>query len=174
MKIMHVILSTAVIGVVVAVFGFITYSDVPEPANARFIDVSILGEGEMINDIPVIRLGHFATITLGVEKLSAAPINDVVIRSYLSNSNNGDFLLIDNSYMHADLKMEHEEYLEYSKGIKTDPFQGTDKTPTMMINVVAIESPPSQMDETINVVLYADGVEMDRMSFDVIVKNTGI
>ena len=170
----HVILSTAVIGVIVGVFGFIEYSDVPVPANARFIDVSILGEGEMIDEIPVIRLGHFATITLGVEKLSAAPINDIVIRSYLSNSENGDYLLIDNSYMHATLKMEHEEYLEYSEGIKMDPFQGTDKTATMMINVAAIESPPSQMDETINVVLYADGVEMDRMSFDVIVKNTGI
>ena len=171
---MHVILSTSVIGVIVAVFGFITFSDVPEPVNAQFIDVSILGEGEMIDDIPVIRLGHFATITLGVEKLSEGPLNDIVIRSYLSNSNNGDFLLIDNSYMHAPIKMEHEEYLEYSEGIKGDPFHGTDKTQTMMINVAAIESPPSQMDETINVVLYANGVETDRMSFDVIVKNTGI
>lgn len=170
----HVILSMVAIGVVVVAVGFINYSEVEPPALARFIDVSILGEGEMIGDIPVIRLGHFATITLGVEKLSAAPIDSIVIRSYLSNTENGDYLLIDNSYMHATLKMEHEDYLEYSDGKKTDPFSGTDKTATMMINVATIEAPPSQLAETINVVLYANGIETDRMSFDVIVKNTGI
>lgn len=160
--------------VVVVAFAFVNFSEEKPPAVARFIDVSILGEGEMIDDIPVIRLGHFVTITLGVEKLSAAPIDSIVIRSYLTNTENGDFLLIDDSYMHATLKMEHEEYLEYSDGIKTDPFDGTDKTATMMINVAAIETPPSELKETINVVLLANGVESDRLSFDVIVKNRKI
>lgn len=171
----HVILVIIIIGAVVSTSVFIEFSQVEPPANARFIDVGILGEGEMIDDIPVIRLGHSATITLDVEKLSAAPIKDIMIRSYLTNSENGEFLLIDNSIMHTSLKMSHDDYLQYrDDNIETDPFQGTDKTGIMMITITAINSPLIRFNEIVNVVLYADDVEMDRLAFDVIVKNKGI
>ena len=171
---LHVIVSIVAVGAIVLVSGFVNYSQA-EPADVvRFIDVSMIGEGEMVDDKTVIREGYYATITLDVEKLSAAPIEEIVVRSYLSNTENGDFLLIDNALLFAGLKMEHEDYLEYSDGVKTDPFQGTDKTGVMMISVSAINVPVKDLEDTVNVVLYADGIEMDRISFDVIVKNKGI
>ena len=70
--------------------------------------------------------------------------------------------------------MDHADYLEYSDGKETDPFDGTDKTGIMMITVTAINSPLVNFADIVNVVLYADGIEMDRLAFDVIVKNKGI
>ena len=174
MKSIHVVLSTVVVGVIVLVTGLVSFSQAEPIGDARFIDVSILGEGEMADNRTVIREGYYATITLNVEKLSAVPIGNIVVRSYLSNTENGDYLLIDNAIMIANLKMEHEEYLSYTDGIETDPFQGTDKTGVMMINISAINASGMDLEDTVNVVLYGDGVEMDRMSFDVIVKNKGI
>ncbi|MDX1532911.1 MAG: hypothetical protein R3230_01745, partial [Nitrosopumilaceae archaeon] len=67
------------------------------------------------------------------------------------------------------------DYLQYTdESIQTDPFQGSDKTGIMMITVTAINSPLIRFNEIVNVVLYADGVEVDRLAFDVIVKNKGI
>lgn len=174
LKSKHALLFTIIVGVIITTSVFIKFSEVEPPAIARFIDVSILGEGEMMDDIPVIRLGHSATISLDVEKLSAAPINDIMIKSSLTNSENGEFLLIDKTILHSSLKMEHEDYLEYSDGTKTDPFHGSDKTGIILITVTAINSPLIRFNDIVNVVLYADEVEVDRLAFDVIVKNKGI
>ena len=78
MKLIHVVLFTVVIGIMVAISAFVTYGDVKPLPVARFIDVSMLGEGELFDEIPVIRLGYSATITLAVEKLSSAPIKDIL------------------------------------------------------------------------------------------------
>ena len=43
-----------------------------------------------------------------------------------------------------------------------------------MINVSAINAPENNLEDTVNVVLYADGIEVDRLSFDVVVKNKRI
>lgn len=171
----HVIFFTIIIVAIIFASVFIKFSEVKPSANARFIDVGILGYGETIDGIPVIRLGHSATISLDVEKLSAAPIKNIVIKSSLTNSENGEFLLIDNTIIHSSLKMNHADYLQYTdESIQTDPFQGSDKTGIMMITVTAINSPLIRFNEIVNVVLYADGVEVDRLAFDVIVKNKGI
>ena len=174
MKSIHVVLSTIVVAIIVLASALVNYSEAEPVDVARFVDVSILGKGEMIDGMTVIREGYFATITLDVEKLSAAPIEDIMIRTSLTNSDNGDALLIDNAIMYATLNMEQEDYLKYSDGKKTDPFQGTDKTGVMMINVSAVDASGSDIEDTVNLVLYADGVEMDRLSFDVIVKNKAI
>ena len=174
MKPVHVILSTAAIGAIVLVTGLVSYSQAEPIPEARFTDVSIIGEGEMAGDSTVIREGHYATITLDVEKISDVPIKNIMVRTYLTNTENGDFLLIDNSILIANLKMTHEEYLVYNEDVKPDPFGESDRTGILMINVSTINAPENNLEDTVNVVLYADGIEVDRMSFDVLVKNKRI
>lgn len=174
MKSVHAILSTAAVGAIVLLTGLVSYSQAEPIPEARFTDVSIIGEGEMVGDSTVIREGHYATITLDVEKVSDVPIKNIIVRTYLSNTENGDNLLIDNSILIANLKMTNEEYLVYTEDVKPDPFGESDRTGILMINISAINAPENNLEDTVNVVLYADGIEVDRMSFDVIVKNKRI
>ena len=59
-------------------------------------------------------------------------------------------------------------------GIKEQLIQRHDITAPMMFQVLAIDSKSTPIQETITVILFANGEEMDRLSFDVIVKNRGI
>ena len=171
MKSIHVILSTVMIGVAVLATGLVSYSGAVEPADVRFTDVSFLGKGEMIGDRTVIRQGHSASLTLDVAKFSDAPVGEILIKTSFSNSINGKILLVDDSFMSPSENMEHRDYLNYLDAKKADPFKGSDTTGIMMLTISAINAPAYTHEDTVNVVLLADGVETDRLSFDVVVKN---
>ncbi len=171
MKPIHVILSTIAVGVVVLATALVSYSEAEEPADARFIDVSFLGKGEMIDDKTVIRQGQFATITLDVEKLSAPPIDEILIKTHFSNSNNGKILIVSDSFMYPSVDIDEYDYVDYLDAKNVNPFQENDKTGVMMLTISTINAPASPLEDTVNVVLYADGVEMDRLAFDIIAKN---
>ena len=171
MKSIHVILSTVMIGVAVMATGLVSYSGAEEPVDVRFTDVSFLGKGEMIDDRTVIRQGHSASLTLDVAKFSDAPVGEILIKTSFSNSINGKILLVDDSFMSPSESMEHRDYLNYLDAKKADPFKGADTTGIMMLTISAINAPAYTHEDTVNVVLLADGVETDRLSFDVVVKN---
>jgi len=56
--------------------------------------------------------------------------------------------------------------------VRVDQFDAKGKTKPVIIKVIATNFPPKEIDGTVNVVLYADGKEMDRVSFDVIVASS--
>ena len=58
--------------------------------------------------------------------------------------------------------------------IREPIYQKQDITQPIMFQVIAIDSSAEPLKETIEVVLYSDETEIDRLSFDVIVKTKGI
>jgi len=144
----------------------------PDAKVAQFIDASILGASFDSDGVPRISVGQYAIITIDVEKLEEKKIDDILIRSSFENRDSGQFLYIDNKKIHPGVDRGNLDITEENVvGEKIDPFGGRDTTGPVTIKVIAIDNPRSEHVETINVVLFADGQEMDRRSFDVIVNS---
>jgi len=164
--------------IVSGIFGvgvMINQSSAESPNVIRFQDSSILGPQVSLDDIQVLNLGQQATITVNIEKVIDVPVNDVIVKASLTNSKNGKFLLIPKTTVFAEYRMTDPELLLNDvTGIKEQLFQKQDITYPIMFQVIAIDSSAEPLKDTIEVVLYSDEIEMDRLSFDVIVKTKGI
>ena len=177
--------------IVCSVFGvgvMANQSSAESPNVIRFHDTSFLGPQANLDEIPVLNLGQQAVITVNVEKVIDAPVNDVIVKASLTNSKNGEFLLIPKTTVFTGFKMKDPELLLHSEviaqtvaielnhnaEIKEQLYQKQDITEPMMFQVIAIDSSAEPLKDTIEVVLYSGEDEMDRLSFDVIVKTKGI
>ena len=166
----------AIIGTVFGVGIMATQSSQAESPNAiRFHDYSILGPQADSDGVPVLNVGQQAVITVNVEKVVDTPLENVTVRAFLTETQNGKLLLIPKSTIYAGIKMTDPELLVNDvEGIRDQLFQRQDIEEVMMFQVIAIDSKAEPIQDTIKVVLLADGEEMDRLSFDVVVKNRGI
>jgi hypothetical protein len=145
------------------------------PSAIKFHDYSILGPQESSDGIPVLNTGQHAVITVNIEKVMDVPVEDVIVKAYLTKSQNGKYLLIPKNTIHAGFKMtDHNLLLNDAAGIRERLYQKQDITEVMMFEVIAIDSRTEPLEDTVEVVLLADGEEMDKLSFDVIVKSKGI
>jgi len=139
---------------------------------AQFTNANIIGPNFESDGVPKISAGQYAVITINVEKLGKNKIDDILIKSYVENPDSNQFLYIENKKIHPghdvyDFDIVDERVVRD----KTDPFGGKDTTGPVMIKVIATGYPQTESAEIINVVLFADGQEMDRHSFDVIVNS---
>ena len=164
--------------IVSSIFGvgiMANQSSAETPSVIRFYDSSFLGPQANLDDIQVLNLGQQGVLTVNIEKVIEAPVGDVMVKASLTNSENGKFLLIPKTTFFAGYKMTNPELLvNDASGIKEELIQKQDITEPIMFQVIAIDSSAEPFKETIEVVLYSDEKEMDRMSFDVIVKTKGI
>ena len=151
-------------------------SSLAESPNAiKFHDYSFLGPQASADGIPVLNTGQQAVITVNIEKVIDITVEDVIVRAHLTKSENGKYLLLPKSTIHAGFKMTDPELLANdAAGVREQLYQKQDITEVMMFQVIAIDSKSKPIEDTIEVVLLADGEEMDRLSFDVIVKSRGI
>ena len=164
--------------IVSGIFGvgvMINQSSAESPNVIRFQDSSILGPQISLDGIPVLNLGQQGVITVNVEKVIDAPVDDIIVKASLTNSKNGEFLLIPKTTVFAEFKMTDSELLVNDAAEIREPiYQKQDITQPIMFQVIAIDSSAEPLKETIEVVLYSDETEIDRLSFDVIVKTKGI
>ncbi len=150
-------------------------SSAESPNVIGFHDSSFLGPQVSLDGIPVLNLGQQGVITVNVEKVINAPVDDVIVKASLTNSKNGEFLLLPKTTVFAEFKMTDPELLlNDAAGIKEQLYQKQDITHPIMFQVIAINSSAEPLKDTIEVVLYLDETEVDRLSFDVIVKTKGI
>ncbi len=150
-------------------------SSAESPNVIRFQDSSILGPQISLDGIPVLNLGQQAVITVNVEKIIDAPVDDVILKASLTNSENGKFLLLPKTTVLVGFKMTDPELLlNDAAGIKEQLYQKQDITYPIMFQVIAIDSSAEPFKDTVEVVLYLDEKVMDRLSFDVVVKTKGI
>ena len=150
---------------------------IPEESKqvAKFGTVSILSPTQNNADVTLLKLGDQATITVNAEKMTGDTISDIMVKASLTNSENGQYFLINKPTIHAGVQMASEDYLEYDDSeIKTVPFPNGDITEPMVIAVTVIDSPGRDFEETIRVVLFADGVQMDEVTFDIKTASVGI
>ena len=164
--------------IVSGIFGvgaMINQSSAESPNAIRFQDSSILGPQISLDGIPVLNLGQQGVITVNVEKVIDAPVDDIIVKASLTNSKNGEFLLIPKTTVFVEFKMTDSELLVNDAAeIREPTYQKQDITQPIMFQVIAIDSSAEPLKETIEVVLYSDETEIDRLSFDVIVKTKGI
>ncbi len=178
--------------IVTGVFGvgvMLNQSSAESPNVIRFQDSSYLGPQIDLDGIQILNLGQQAVITVNIEKVIDAPVNGVIVKASLTNSKNGEFLLIPRATVVPGFKMADPALLESSEviaqtvaaarlidnsEIEEQFYQKQDITDPIMFQVIAIDSSAEPLEDTIEVVLYLDEKEMDRLSFDVIVKTKGI
>jgi len=178
--------------IVSGIFGvgiIMNQSSAESPNVIRFQDSSYLGPQISLDGTQILNLGQQAVITVNIEKIIDATVNDVIVKASLTNSKNGEFLLIPRATVIPGLKMADPALLERSEviaqtltsarlidnsGIKEQFYQKQDITEPIMFQVIAIDSSAEPLKDTIEVVLYSDEIEMDRLSFDVIVITKGI
>jgi hypothetical protein len=159
------ILVVMVVGILItAVSIYEITTSAPLPM-AQFTDAGIIGPNFEIDVVPKLKVGEYAVITVGVEKLGQVPINDIMVKSYLEDPQSRKFLFIDGKTIHPAIIKKDLEAIGNTDSV--DQFDAKDKTETIIIKVMATNFPPKEFGETVNVVLYADGKEMDRFSFDV-------
>jgi uncharacterized membrane protein len=166
--IMLIVVVVGILGTAVSIYE-ITAS--PSAPVAQFTDANIVGPNFESDVIPKLKVGEYAIITVNIEKLGEAPINDIMVKSYLEDTASRKFLFIDGRKQHPGVNEKDLNITGEKVMVKVDQFDATGKTEPVMIKVMATDFPPSEFDETVNVVLYADGKEMDRVSFDVIVNS---
>ncbi len=153
----------------------INQSSAESPNVIRFQDSSYLGPQIDLDGIQILNLGQQAVITVNIEKMIDSPVDDVIVKASLTNSENGKFLLIPKTTVLVGFKMADPELLlNDAAGIREQLYQKQDITDPIMFQVIAIDSSAEPLKDTIEVVLYLDENEMDRISFDVIVKTKGI
>ncbi len=167
----------------------LSQSSAESPNAIRFHDSSYLGPQISLDGIQILNLGQQAVITVNIEKLIDSPVDDVIVKASLTNSENGEFLLIPRAIVIPGFKMVDPALLERSEviaqtltsarlidnsNIEEQFYQRQDITEPIMFQVIAIDSSSEPLKDTIEVVLYSDEIEMDRLSFDVIVKTKGI
>jgi len=142
----------------------------PSPV-AQFTNANIVGPNFDSDVVTKLKMGQYAVITVGIEKTGEAPINDIMVKSYFEDPAIRKFLFIDGRKVHPGINEKDLNILGDKIKIQVDQFDAKGKTEPVMIKVIASNFPPKEIDGTVNVVLYADGKEMDRVSFDVIVKS---
>ena len=148
-------------------------SSAESPSPIKLNDYSILGPGADPDGIPILNVGQQAVITVSIEKIIDEQLEDVMVKAYTSGEN-GKYILIPQTTIYAGVKMTNPELLTNdAAGVKEQLIQIHDITSPMMFQVLAIDSSATPIQETITVILFANGEEMDRISFDVIVKNKG-
>jgi len=164
--------------IVTGVFGvgvMMSHSSAESPNVIRFQDSSILGPQISLDGIQVLNVGQQAVITVNIEKIIDGPVDDVMVKTYLTNSANGKFLLIPKTTVLVGFKMTDPELLlNDAAGNKEQLYQKQDITHPIMFQVIAINSSAEPLKDTVDVVLYLDETEIDRLSFDIIVKTKGI
>lgn len=139
---------------------------------AHFVNANIVGHNFESDVVPKLKAGQFAVITVTVEKLDESPINDIMVKSHLEDSASRKFLFIDGRKVHPGVNEKDLKLVGDGIKIQVDQFDAKGKTEPVIIKVIATDYPPKDMDGTVIVVLYADGKEMDRVSFDVIAKSS--
>jgi len=167
----------------------VSQSSAESPNVIRFHDSSYLGPQIDLDGVQVLNIGQQAVITVNIEKVIDAPVNDVIVKASLTDSKNGEFLLIPKAIVTPGFKMADPAFLESSEVIaqtlsaarlidnskmEQQFYIKQDITEPIMFQVIAIDSSEEPLKDTIEVVLYSDEKEMDRLSFDVIVKTKGI
>ncbi len=164
----------AIVGSVFAVGVMANQSSAESPSAIKLHDYSILGPQEGLDGVAVLNVGQQAVITVNIEKIIDEPLKDVIVKAY-SSGENGRYILIPQSTIYAGIKMTNPELLANdAAGIREQLIQRQDITAPLMFEVIAIDSTSTPIHETITVILFADGKEMDRTSFDLIVKSKGI
>ncbi|MFB5597646.1 MAG: hypothetical protein ACE5RJ_01330 [Nitrosopumilaceae archaeon] len=164
----------AIISTVLGVGVMANQSSAESPNAIRLDNYSILGPQVGSDGTPVLNVGQHAVITVSIEKIIDVPLKDVMIKAYTSGEN-GKYLLIPQSTIYAGIKMTDPELLANdAAGIREQLIQRQDISAPMMFQVIAIDSTSVPIEETITVVLFANGEEMDRLSSNVIVKTKGI
>jgi hypothetical protein len=166
----------AIIGTIFGVGVMANQSSLAESPNAiKFHDYSILGPQASSDGIPILKPGQQAIITVNIEKVIDTPVEDVSVKAYLTKSQNGKYLLMPKSTVYAGFKMTDSQLLlNDAAGIREQLYQKQDITEVIMFQVIAIDSRAEPLEDTVEVVLFADEEEMDRLSFDVIVKSKGL
>ena len=164
----------AIVGTVFGVGVMVNQSSAESPSPIKLYDYSILGPGADPDGIPVLNVGQQAVITVSIEKIIDKQLEDVMVKAYTSGEN-GKYVLIPQSTIYAGVKMTDPELLTNdAAGVKEQLLQRQDIATPLMFQVLAIDSKSTPIQETITVVLFANGEEMDRLSFDVIIKSRGI
>lgn len=164
----------AIIGTVFGVGIMANQSSAESPNPIKLDDYSILGPQADPDGIPVLNVGQHAVITVSIEKIIDKQLENVMVKAYTSGEN-GKYILIPQSTIHAGIRMTDPELLTNdAAGIREQLIQRHDITAPMMFQVLAIDSSATPIQETITIILFADGKEMDRLSSDVIVKTRGL
>ena len=138
---------------------------------AKFKDSSMIAPQTDESGAAILKEGNSAIITVDVEKLQDAPVDEITIESSLTNSINGKILLIDKKTISADFKkFQKIGSKQIDNGFEQMGIGATlGPTPIM---VTGVDGRIERFADTLNVVLYADDVEMDRVSYDIIVANS--
>jgi hypothetical protein len=138
---------------------------------AKFRDSSIISPQTDGNGAAILREGHSAIITVDVEKLQDVNVDEITIESSFTNSISGQFLLIDKKTINADFeKFQRLGSEQIGSGFEQMGVSAT-LGPTPII-VTGIDGRVEKFADTLNVILYADDVEMDRLSYDIIIENS--
>ena len=138
---------------------------------AKFRDSSIIAPQTDENGAAILKEGNSAIITVDVEKLQDVAVDEIIIESSLTNSINGQILLIDKKTINADFKKFQKIGSEQISSGFEQMGVGATLGPTPIM-VTGIDGRIEKFADTLNVVLYADDVEMDRVSYDIIVTNS--
>lgn len=139
---------------------------------AKFKDSNMLAPKTDENGAAILKEGHSAIITVDVEKLQDASVDEITIESTLTNSINGQILLIDKRTINADFEKFQKTGSEKISNEFEQMGVGSTLGPTPIM-VTGIDGRIEKFSDTLNVILYADDVEMDRVSYDIIVENSG-
>jgi len=161
--------------IVAGVFGvgvMMSHSSAESPNVVRFQDSSILGPQISLDGIQVLNVGQQAVITVNLEKVIDGPVDDIMIKAYLTNSANGKFLLIPKTTVMVEFEMFEELFVQLEG--EEQLYQRHDLPSPIMFQVIAINSSAEPLKDTVDLVLYLDETEIDRLSFDIIVKTKGI
>ncbi|MFB5597822.1 MAG: hypothetical protein ACE5RJ_02240 [Nitrosopumilaceae archaeon] len=140
---------------------------------AKFIDSNMIAPQTDMNGAAILREGRSATITVDVEKLQDVNVDEIKIESYFTNSINGQYLLIDKKTINADFeKFQRLGSEQVGSGFEQLGIGATlGPTPIM---ITGVDGRVERFTDTLNVILYADDVEMDRLRYDIIIENSGM
>jgi hypothetical protein len=140
---------------------------------AKFRDSSMIAPQTDGNGAAILREGHSAIITVDVEKLQDVNVDEITIESSFTNSINGRFLLIDKKTINADFeKFQKLGSEQIGSGFEQMGISTTlGPTP---ITITGIDGRVEKFEDTLNVILYAGDIEMDRLSYDIIINNSGM
>jgi len=161
---------------VVVISGSLVYWDMQNEflQVVKFKNSNIIAPEIDENGTAIIYGLHSAIITVDIEKIQDVKIDEIIIKTSLTNSKNGQFLLIDKNTILTDF----EKYSNFDSVGRIDSGfvqmgVGSTTGPTPIM-VTGVDSRIEKFADTLNVIMYVNDVEMDRLSYDIVVDNSEV
>ena len=140
--------------------------------SAEIYSANLIALNHSEDGIPLLSLADRAVITVQAVNTSDVPISSIMFKTKLENSQNGDHLFISNANIRAGLSTQIDVFAEDEEfDISLDALGGGSITEPTVIELAATKIPGVEMYETIIIDMYADGIKMDSITFDVILSS---